>query len=124
MMGAGPRSWESMFGAPSLLGRRGVEGAVGDVVEALLREEDAIDFCGDGSFELDADLGFVVGFVVDSVSSSRSLRNFWDDLRGGGLGGGGCRRVDGFLSLVFRSPSLTVELEDDEVKDSLTAARP
>lgn len=61
-----------MFGAPSLLGRRGVEVAVGDVVGTLLREEAGAAFCGDDTLECEADLGFVVSFA----SSSRSLANF------------------------------------------------
>ena len=81
-----------------------------------------LDFCGDGTLELDVDLG--VNFGTGFGSSSRVLRNFCDDLRGGGLGGGGGSRLEGFLSLMFLSPSLTVEFDEDEVRDSLTVAKP
>lgn len=63
-------------------------------------------------------------FEGDSPSS-RFFLNFWDDFRGGGLGGSGDSLFFFLLSfLSFLSPSRTVELDDDEVKDSLTAARP
>jgi hypothetical protein len=58
-------------------------------------------------------------------SSSRLLLNFCDDLRGGGLGGSGDSLFFFFfLSLSFLSPSRTVELDDEDVRDSLTAAKP
>lgn len=46
-------------------------------------------------------------------------------MRGGGLGGGGGNVLPGFLALLpLWSPSRTVEFEDEDVNDSLTAARP
>ena len=56
------------------------------------------------------------------------LENFLDDLRIGGLGGGGESR-DFFvlmwaLTLPPRSPAFTVDPEEDEVKDSRSAGRP
>lgn len=55
---------------------------------------------------------------------SSLVRNFCDDLRGGGLGGGGGRRLACFFFFKFLSPSRTVELDEEDVRDSLTAARP
>ena len=66
---------------------------------------------------------FLVLPLSDWGDVSLFLRNFCDDFRGGGLGGGGGSR--GFLSrFLFLSPSRTVELEDEEAMDSLTAASP
>ncbi len=56
------------------------------------------------------------------------LEKFLDDLRSGGLGGGGDRRVVFFLVCVVafppRSPAFTVDPEEDEVNDSRSAGRP
>jgi hypothetical protein len=52
----------------------------------------------------------------DEVSS----RKWEDDLRGGGLGGGAGKVLVFFLMVASR----TVEFDDEEVRDSLTAARP
>ena len=57
-------------------------------------------------------------FEGDSPSS-RFWANFWDDFRGGGLGGSGDSLFFFFLSfLSFLSPSRTVELDDDDVNES------
>ena len=58
----------------------------------------------------------------DTTSSRLSL-GFWDDFRGGGLGG----RCDDPLLFFFSfalTPARTVELEDDEVDSSLTTDNP
>jgi hypothetical protein len=57
------------------------------------------------------------------VTSSRLLVDWWDDFRGGGLGG----RFDDPLVLLFSfvlTPARTVEFDDDEVDNSLTTANP
>lgn len=58
--------------------------------------------------------------------SSRFCLNFCDDFRGGGLGASGDGLFFFLVLLSFMSPppSRTVELDDDDVKDSRTAARP
>jgi hypothetical protein len=58
------------------------------------------------------------------VASSSWILACLDDVLSGGLGGGGdsCCRALALLS--FLSPSRTVELEDDDVSDSRTAASP
>ena len=59
------------------------------------------------------------------LSSLKFLRMLWEDLRGGGLGGVGASFLACLISfLIFLSPSRTVELDDDEFKDSRTAAKP
>lgn len=54
-----------------------------------------------------------------------SSLKLWEDFRGGGLGGLDAS-VAFFLTLTLSLPSasLTVEFEDEEVRDSRTAARP
>jgi hypothetical protein len=95
-----------MSGVPSLLGREGGM-ALGEAeVWGFLSGE------GDRKTGLDTlrtDFG-------DEVSS----RKYCEDLRGGGLGGGGGRFLVFFLMVASR----TVEFDDEEVRDSLTAARP
>src|SRR3569833_605179 len=63
------------------------------------------------------------GGLEGESSSSRAFLNFWDDFRGGGLGGGGESLFFFFLS--FLSPPRTVPFDDDDedVRDSLIAAR-
>jgi hypothetical protein len=56
-------------------------------------------------------------------ASSRVFATFCDDFRGGGLGGSG-DSLFCFFFLSFLSPSRTVELDEEDVNDSLTAARP
>lgn len=61
--------------------------------------------------------------ALDGDSSLPGLWvNFCDDLRGGGLGGRGDSLF--FFTDDFRSTSLTVEFDDEDVRDSRTAARP
>ena len=58
-------------------------------------------------------------------SSSRLRVALCEDVLGGGLGGGGDSLFFFLLScLSCLSPSRTVELDDDDVSDSRTAARP
>lgn len=66
------------------------------------------------------------GALTGEVRSSVTLRNFCDDLRGGGLGGMGANLLVDFWRRVppFFDASRTVEFEDDEVVDSRTAASP
>lgn len=107
MIGTGLNNWECMSGVPSLLGREGGLDLGEAEVSAFLSGE------GDRKTGLDTlrtDFG-------DEVSS----RKYCEDLRGGGLGGGGGRFLVFFLMMVA---SRTVELDDEEVRDSLTAARP
>jgi hypothetical protein len=63
---------------------------------------------------------------ISGISSvALGFLNFCEDFLSGGLGGGGGRCL--FLAFSFLaalSPSFTVELDDDEVRDSLTDARP
>jgi len=95
-----------MSGVPSLLGREGGT-ALGEAEDWTLLSGE-----GDRKTGLDTlrtDLG-------DDVSS----RKYCDDFRGGGLGGGGGRFLVFFLMVASR----TVEFDEDEVRDSLTAARP
>ena len=48
-----------------------------------------------------------------------------EDFRGGGLGGGAARLFPPLLSFVgFMTLPLTVELDDEDVRDSRTAAKP
>jgi hypothetical protein len=105
---------------PSLLGRIGgvclVDTTGRDLVDELAFSE------GNGEV-MTGRAGSRDGLEGDS-SSSRGFLNFWEDFRGGGLGGSGESLFCFFFFFSFLSPSRTVELEDDEVRDSLTAASP
>jgi len=124
MMGIDRPSWDWRSGVPSLLGLAG---------GVALLPTTALDWAARAGRwrECDVALGFdgdVINgwagsredFEGDS-SSSRLFLSFCDDFRGGGLGGSGDSL---FFFLSFLSPSRTVELDDEDVKDSLTAARP
>jgi hypothetical protein len=95
-----------MSGVPSLLGREGGLALGEALVWAFLSGEGDLRT---GLDTLRTDFG-------DEVSS----RKYCEDLRGGGLGGGGGKFLVFFLMVASR----TVELDDEEVRDSLTAARP
>lgn len=65
--------------------------------------------------------------TLGAVAGRRSFleRKFCDDFRGGGLGrGGGIATPEICSFLVPRSASLTVELDEEDVVDSRTAASP
>lgn len=108
-----------MSGVPSLLGLPGglVNGDAGD-----LPPPDLLVL-----FELGGDMADleVSQLLFGGASSSPwSLRKLCDDFRGGGLGGGGGSRLVDFFSFMLLSASRTVEFDEEEVSDSLTAARP
>lgn len=67
-------------------------------------------------------------FCAILLEAGLVLENFFDDLRTGGLGGGGESRGVFVLWLALtlppRSPAFTVDPEEDEVKDSRNAGRP
>jgi hypothetical protein len=76
----------------------------------------------------------VVGFGLASMvcgvllGTELVLENFFDDLRIGGLGGGGESRgvfvLWLALALAPRSPAFTVDPEEEDVKLSRSAGRP
>ena len=57
----------------------------------------------------------------DSSESERGFLNFWDDFRGGGLGGRGDNRFFFFFDSGVFCSAFTVELDDD---DSRSEGRP
>ena len=77
-----------------------------------------LDDCGPADFSLG---------TMD-CGSLRSLGNLLDERRSGGVGGGGDRRLRGLVwpasELSTRSPPLTVDEDEEDVKDSRTAGRP
>jgi len=124
MTGTDRPSWDWRSGVPSLLGLAGgiallVWGAArlgrgSEYAVALAFDGDVINGWAGSREDLEGD-----------SSSSRLFLNLCDDCRGGGLGGSGDSRFFFFfLSFLDLSPSRTVELEDEDVKDSLTGARP
>jgi hypothetical protein len=129
--GMGPKSWDWRSGVPSLLGRAGGGGALGEAAAGAAAAAAA------GFGRTLGALAAGEGEVMTGRAGSRAalegegeassfrflLMSFWDDFRGGGLGGGGGSRF-AFLPGSFLSPSRTVEFDDDEVRDSRTAARP
>jgi hypothetical protein len=118
-MGVGPKSCDWRSGVPCRLGRAG---GVGLGEAATFGRVDWAALTGEGEV-ITGSAGSRDAF--DGVSSSsRSFLNFWDDFRGGGLGGSGDSLFFFFFCCSFFSPSRTVEFDDDEVRDSLTAARP
>jgi len=119
-------SWSWRSGVPSLLGRAG-----GVCLSAAAAPDWAIRVGRgseyEGALTLGGDVingwaGWRETFEGDSPSS-RLFLSFCDDFRGGGLGGGG-DSLSFFFFLSFLSPSRTVELDDEDVRDSRTAARP
>jgi hypothetical protein len=101
-------SWLCKSGVPSLLGRTGRAGLAGDdsdgeVIKGRAGLGDALD--------------------GESKSPGLGLLNFCDDFRGGGLGGRGESRFFFFFSFALASP-FTVELELEDVNDSLTTDKP
>jgi len=109
---------------PSRLGRQGaVPFTLGDVTGPLREEEVAL--AGDGDV-ISACTWPGDDFPGDAPSSWEwlLLRCFWEDVRGGGLGGRGDSLFFFFVLMPFLSPSRTVEFDDEDVRDSLTAARP
>jgi len=117
--GLGSPNWDCRSGVPSRLGLFGGavpgDGTAGDWV-------DVVAFAGDAAV-MAGWAGRRGGWSGDS-SSSRLLLNFWDDFRGGGLGGRGDSLFFLFF-MSFLSPSRTVPFDDDDddVSDSLIAAR-
>ena len=112
-------------GVPSRLGRLGGRFLLAiEVVEAK-------DFIVGGAILIGDVITSFPCVELNLVGDSSSLLlgdflNFWEDLRGGGLGGIGDRRFFLLLSLlsgVFGS-FFTVELEEEDVKDSLRAGSP
>jgi hypothetical protein len=110
-------NWDWRSGAPSLLGRTGgvllLEG------EETLRGFDSGDSEGD---VITGMAGVCDNFEGESCTSG-DLLNFWDDFRGGGLGGNGDRRFFFFFfSLPLSSPFI-VEFDEEEVTDSRSDGR-
>jgi hypothetical protein len=118
--GTGKSSWESRSGVPSRLGRAG--GVAWADVPTSFARGDETGWAGDMTEVITGWAGSRGGLVGDSSSSRLARRNFWDDFRGGGFGAGGGSRVFFFFWLF--SPSFTVDVDDDDVKHSRTAARP
>jgi hypothetical protein len=114
-------TWDCKAGAPSLLGRNGGVPLIGDCTKFPL------DLAGDG-FDGEVITGSAEAweaFDGEFSSSDLDFLNFWDDFRGGGLGGRGDSLFFFFFSLSFGFPSpITVELEEDDVNDSRNDGRP
>lgn len=106
--GVGSKKPEFRFGVPSLLGRAGGSALLGDPCVGLAESS---------GFEKDC------GIWLTAVRPSLEALNFCDEVRGGGLGGGGAS-FNALIFLPLRSSSLTVEFDDEEVVDSRTAASP
>ena len=104
--------WRS--GAPSLLGLDG--GAFNDAVTSSLEDRGGFEGGGDATT-------LCLGFLAGDAESPPSFLNFWLDFLGGGLGVGLIRFFLGHV-FAFLSMSRTVEFDEEELTDSLTAARP